>query len=146
MPTLMEFEAIWDTGATKSVITQKVIDGCGLAATGMAKVQGVHGGWVNRETYLVNIGLPNKVMMSGVIVTKGEMASTDVLIGMDVITMGDFSVTNCQGLTKFSFRAPSIEHIDYVEQANKLRAQASPSTRRAPSKPRAERRREKFGR
>ncbi len=60
-PVIREFEAIWDTGATNSVITQTVIDACGLVATGMAQVHGVHG-VAQSETYLVNIALPNKVI------------------------------------------------------------------------------------
>jgi uncharacterized protein YecA (UPF0149 family) len=42
----------------------------------------------------------------------------DVLIGMDIITLGDFSVTNFQGNTCMSFRVPSLHQIDYVEEAN----------------------------
>lgn len=104
----------------------------------MAKVHGVHGER-SAETYLVSIALPNRVIFHGVRVTKGELPDAKVLIGMDIIGMGDFSVTNSEGITKFSYRTPSIAHIDYVEQANKLSAQARPESR-------AERRRAKFGR
>ena len=31
-PTLKQFTAVWDTGATSSVITQQVVDACDLAA------------------------------------------------------------------------------------------------------------------
>lgn len=43
IPQLIEFDAIWDTGATASVITQRVVDACGLQPIGMMQVQGVHG-------------------------------------------------------------------------------------------------------
>ena len=36
-----------------------------------------------------------------------------VLIGMDIINLGDFAVTNKNGRTAFSFRTPSIEYIDF---------------------------------
>jgi len=108
----------------------------------MAKVHGVHGER-SAETYLVNIALPNRVMFSSIRVTKGDIPDADILIGMDIIGMGDFSVTNCQGITKFSYRTPSIEHIDYVEQVNKLNAQKA---RQAQPSTRAERRRQRFGR
>ena len=105
----------------------------------MAKVSGVH--WEQlAETYLVNIALPNKVIFHSVRVTKGQIRDGDVLIGMDIIGMGDFSVTNSGGITKFSYRTPSIEHIDYVEQAKAVQqAQQPPRSR-------AERRRAKLGR
>jgi hypothetical protein len=138
----VEFNAIWDTGATNSVITQAVIDGCGLAPTGMAQVHGVHG-IQPTETYLVNIALPNGVTFMSLRVSKGSIRDADVLIGMDIINQGDFSVTNCDGHSQFSYRTPSIEHIDYVGQAKALRQaqQAQPHLQS-----RAERRRAKMGR
>jgi hypothetical protein len=110
---MSQFDAIWDTGATNCVISQAVIDQCGLVATGITQVHGVHGP-AQSETYLVNIGLPNAVLFPGVRVTRGELVSgADMLIGMDIINRGDFAVTNYGGLTKFSFRVPSQEHIDF---------------------------------
>ncbi|MCH7484735.1 MAG: retroviral-like aspartic protease family protein [Chloroflexi bacterium] len=121
---------IWDTGATNSVISRAVIDACGLAPTGMTRVHGVHGS-AEAETYLVNIALPNMVIFSAVRVTKGDIGGVDVLVGMDIISSGDFSVTNCDGITKFSYRTPSIEHIDYAEQAGAIRAAKEPPPNRA---------------
>jgi hypothetical protein len=102
----------------------------------MAQVHGVHG-LAQAETYLVNIALPNKVVFTGVRVTKGDIGGADILIGMDIILQGDFSVTNYGGVTKFSYRTPSIEHIDYAAQAGEIRkAKERPANR-------AERRRAK---
>jgi hypothetical protein len=113
-PTPVEFNAIWDTGATGSVITQKVVDACGLQPTGMTHVRGVAGISVS-EKYLINLNLnSNAIRFPSVEVTKGELGEIDVLIGMDVIATGDFSVTNANGVTVFSFRIPSQKHIDYV--------------------------------
>ena len=136
-PPAVEFDAIWDTGATNSVISQVVIDKCGLKPTGMAQVHAVNKvSW--SETYLTNIILPNAVTCVGVRVTRGKIPGTEMLIGMDIINKGDFSVTNCDGHSQFSYRTPSIEHIDYVEQAKALQ-QSQRQTR-------AERRRAKMGR
>jgi len=112
--TRKEFNAIWDTGATKSVITQTVVDQCGLKSTGIAQVH-TASGTDKVETYLVSIFLPNKVVIPGVVVTKGKIVGKDVLIGMDIIGRGDFAVTNKDGETVFSFRMPSIECIDFVK-------------------------------
>lgn len=113
---MVEFDAIWDTGATSSVITQAVVDACRLVATGMAVVQHVDG-VSQQETYLVNIGLPNQVGYPAVRVTKGNLPEgADVLIGMNIISTGDFAVTNYNGVTKFSFRVPSVAHIDFVAE------------------------------
>ena len=116
----MQFVAIWDTGATGSVITQAVVDACGLAPTGITTVHHVHGS-EQAETYLVNIALPQNVIFPGVRVTKGVLAgNADILIGMNIINKGDFAVTNLNGLTKFSFRLPSKVHIDFVEEDARL--------------------------
>ena len=104
--------AIWDTGATVSGITQKVVDSCGLSAIGWSEVTGVHGTQPS-EAYLVNILLLNQVRVPNVRVTKGDFTNGDVLIGMDIISH-DFAVTNYNGATCFSFRVPSMECIDFV--------------------------------
>ncbi len=110
------FKAIWDTGATSSVITQKVIDQCGLKATGMTEVHTAQGPSTT-ETFLVGIFLPNDVVFPAVKVSRGVIRDFDVLIGMDIIGRGDFAVTNKDGKTVFSFRMPSMECIDFVKQS-----------------------------
>jgi hypothetical protein len=117
------FKALWDTGATGSVVTQKVVDKCGLKATGMVTMIGVHGKKPT-NTFLVDLLLPNGVNVTNVTVALGELAGADLLIGMDIITTGDFSITNVGGSTVFSFRIPSLRKIDYVEEAKAQVAQA----------------------
>jgi len=114
-PPTNKFVAIWDTGATSSVITQNVINKCGLLPTGMTNVH-TASGQTSCHTFLACITLPNKVGFSSVRVTEGKIAGADVLIGMDIISAGDFAVSNYRGKTKFSFRAPSLASIDFVKE------------------------------
>ena len=100
------------------MISQTVVDACGLAPISRTKVTGVHG-TEESDVYLVNIRLPNNVEFPGLRVTQGEFGDADIIIGMDVITKGDFTVTTYNGVTKFSFRVPSEEHIDFVPAANR---------------------------
>ena len=66
--------------------------------------------------------LPNKVQIPGVLVSECSDANDfGVIIGMDIITQGDFSITNVDGKTIASFRLPSIETIDYVKVLQKLK-------------------------
>jgi predicted aspartyl protease len=115
-PPSKEFKAIWDTGATNSVITRKVIEECGLEPIGMVEAHTVAGTKAS-NSYLVNIGLPNRVLAPGIRVTEGEIyGDYDILIGMDIISHGDFAFTNKNGKSTFSFRIPSLERIDFVEE------------------------------
>lgn len=112
-------KAIWDTGASGSAITKKVAQQLGLVATGMAQVNTANG-IATQNTYTIDIGLPNKVIIQGIIATEIDAlaAGCDALIGMDVITLGDFSITNHNGSTCMSFRVPSGHEIDYVKNLN----------------------------
>lgn len=121
-PPVVQFDAIWDTGATNSCVTQAVIDACGLVPIGIAQVHGV-GGATTEEAFLVNIYLPSGVVFGGLRVTRGRFVGGDILIGMDVMNQGDFAVTNHGGITKFSFRIPSQKHIDFFEQHQALQKQ-----------------------
>ena len=114
-PPFKKFQAIWDTGATNSVITQKVVDACRLKPIGMKDVKSVHG-LKRAETFLVNIRLPSAVAATDVEVTLGDLDDAQMLIGMDIITAGDFAITNVGGKTVFSFRIPSTKTIDFVKQ------------------------------
>jgi hypothetical protein len=49
---------------------------------------------------MVNYYLPNKVMIPMLRVTEAPLHDIDILIGMDIISQGDFIVTNYQGKTK----------------------------------------------
>ena len=106
---------VWDTGATGSVITQKVVDSLGIKPIGMTNVNTADGQSIS-PVYLVDFVFPNKVVIQGLRVTLGKLANFDALIGMDVINVGDFSITNVGGKTKMSFRTPSMVEIDYVEE------------------------------
>lgn len=113
-----KFDAIWDTGATNSVISQKVVDALGLVPVSMVEVRGVNS--TDRSpVYLVNIILPSKVICPAVAVTRGGIPGADALIGMDVITWGDFHISNVGGKTVMSFRVPSRDLINYVVDLEK---------------------------
>ncbi len=57
------------------------------------------------------------VVVQGVTVTEGVLhGDIELLIGMDIITLGDFTVTNIDGKTKMSFGMPSIHSYDYVQK------------------------------
>jgi hypothetical protein len=132
---ILEFRAVWDTGASGTVITQRVADALGLLPTGMVVVHGVHG-QKETETFLVNAYLPPNVMFPALRVTKGDLQGFDILIGMDIIGTGDFAVTNVGGKTVLSFRCPSSQEIDFVKDLGAARIKAMIKNRPASQVPR----------
>ena len=110
-------EALWDTGATNTTISKKVVSDLELIPTGKRPIRTPSGESVY-NTYLVNIILPNNVMVEGIDVCESEIGNQGigVLIGMDIIGKGDFAVSNYDGKTVFTFRTPSIKLTDYVQQ------------------------------
>lgn len=112
-PPIKKYTGLWDTGASGTVITKKVVDDLKLLPVGKTKVNHADGESIV-NVYYVNIFLPNQVGFKFVKVTEGKLGNIDILIGMDIITKGDFAVTNFGGKTTFTFRVPSLEEIDFV--------------------------------
>ncbi|MFA6992465.1 MAG: retropepsin-like aspartic protease, partial [Candidatus Gracilibacteria bacterium] len=112
---IKEYKAIWDTGATHSVITSKIVQDLNLKPVGMAIVHTANG-QANQKQYMVNLYLPSQVMVGMLRVTEAPLHEADVLIGMDIISKGDFCVTNFQGKTVLTFRMPSCGEIDFVKE------------------------------
>jgi hypothetical protein len=121
VPTPLRTHALWDTGASRSVIAKSVVTKLGLLPSGQTRVHhGGDAGISESPTYVVNFVLPNTVGVAGVVVTEfnPQHQEFEVLIGMDIINRGDLSLTHVSGLSCMSFRMPSCVKIDYVAEAN----------------------------
>jgi hypothetical protein len=104
----------WDTGATGTCISKELVQKLGLLPTGMVKVHTPSGvGTMNK--YMINLILNNEVRILNLPVMDSEIGKQgiDVLIGMDIISLGDFAISNYDKKTQFSFRIPSQEHVEY---------------------------------
>ena len=115
-PRLLKCDALWDTGATISAITEDVAKALELRSEASFEIYHAQGS-STVPFYHVDFGLPNGETVEGVMVSQGVLKGCDVIIGMDIINKGDFAVTNRDGITVFSFRMPSIVHIDFEEQS-----------------------------
>ena len=115
-----KYNAIWDTGATNSVITNKVAVELGLTPIGFTEVNHAEGVTHNVPVYLVNIELPNNVGFPFIRVTEGKLGDVDVLIGMDIIKSGDFKIENGGGQTNFTFSVPPAEPIPVLKATDPI--------------------------
>ena len=113
----VEAKAIWDTGASCSLITPEIAAKLNLKPISKTMMSTPSDKSVPSNVYLINIHLPNNVIIEYIQALEGTPCGCDMLIGMDVITMGDFAVTNYNGRTMFSFRTPSIAEIDFTQHS-----------------------------
>ncbi len=107
------WKAIWDTGATSSCISQKVVDELGLISEGYQDIYTASGPSLV-QTFYINIWLTDDIVVDNLLVPCVDLGeNAEVLIGMDVICRGDMALTNYKGETVFSFRIPSKKVIDF---------------------------------
>ncbi|MDR1016213.1 MAG: retroviral-like aspartic protease family protein [Coriobacteriales bacterium] len=111
--TFVELTALWDTGATNTVISHDVVKRLGLFSIGT--VPTIHAGGIGRaHKYMVSLILPKGIEFPALKVTDAPLIGFDMLIGMDIITQGDFSLSEQNGTTCFSFRVPSLAEMDFT--------------------------------
>jgi hypothetical protein len=111
-----QYNAIWDTGATGTCINKKIANDLNLKPIDVKKMNTV-GGVIDSNIYIVNIIFLNGQMKVGVRVAEGIISGGDVLIGMDIITDGDFVITNLNNQTVFSFQIPSTGDLSFHDSA-----------------------------
>ena len=107
-------KAVWDTGAQGTSISFALANEMQLVQTAEIILNGVTGSCSCR-VFLISLFLPNDIVIPELQVSEcpGDIGC-DVLIGMDIITMGDFAISHRHGHTVFSYRIPSIERIDFT--------------------------------
>ena len=109
----MSADTIWDTGSSVSVISERLAAELHLEPSGVTKISGIENRPFEANTYLVNIEFPNGVLAKYTTVVESPMVLYDLLIGMDVISEGDFVLSHDSGNTVFSFRYPSEGEIKF---------------------------------
>ena len=110
-------KALWDTGATDCCVSQDVVRQLSLISTGKANIT-TPNQTSERDTYLVDVSLPNNVRVNDLCVIDSNIEKQNIgmLIGMNIINLGDFTVSNFQDKTTFAFRIPSESITDYAKQ------------------------------
>ena len=117
-----EFPALVDTGATNTCISNEIASQLKLVPTGTVENHTANGK-ATVNTFVVDLVLcggrvhiqRNRVLE----VDLNEQAGIEMLIGMDVLRHGDFIITNKDGVTRASFRVPSILSTDFVPEVNR---------------------------
>jgi hypothetical protein len=120
--------AIWDTGAMRSVITPEVVKSLNQPYVDFITVTGVNN--VSRApVVVVSVILPNSIRITGLKAVVCDMRQgIDMLIGMDIISMGDLAISNGGDKTFFSFAIPPFPgRIDFVDKVEELNRKKGPA-------------------
>lgn len=96
-------KVLWDTGATVTVISELLVDRLGLIPIDFMRVSGFDGKPKLRNVYKVDIILNENIRFNRVSVIDAPLITSDVLIGMDVISNGDFHITHEDTSTILTF-------------------------------------------
>lgn len=95
----------WDTGASQTCISKELIQRMNLKPVGVGNVTTTIG---ERQTkaYIINLVINKEVKISDLLVIEADIGEQgiDILIGMDVISLGDFAVSNYEKQTYFFFQ------------------------------------------
>lgn len=113
----LKIMAFWDTGAGISLIRPEVARELNLQPVSMTTISTPTSKDEPCNVYLINLYLPNHVVVQKVHVVEGIPSGCKMLIGMDIISLGDFAVSNFKGRTMFSFRMPSMSEIDFCKHS-----------------------------
>ncbi len=119
------FMGVWDTGATNTVISQKIIDVLGLVDIVDEVDTHSADGPGKADAYYVHVLLPNGVHFSALRVLKMNIRE-DLLIGMDIIGVGDSCLTNKNGKTVLTYEWPAYHQYDFVKQVNSSKKHSPP--------------------
>jgi len=122
--TPIEATALWDTGAIVTCIKPWLKDKLNLRLLNTQTLLAGVGGEINAHITLVNIQLMCDVEIYDCPVYVADFpGDEDILIGMDIINMGDFVVCDTDGKTSFSFTIPPLPErtnfVDMVRTTNK---------------------------
>ena len=111
----IKVDAMWDTGANFTAINSRIVKELGLPCLGKAGVGGILGEQKISSIYLLNIYLPNNDKYT-IKVMEAQPKNCDILIGMDIISKGNFAISCYENKTTFTFCYPSFGKIDFNKQ------------------------------
>ena len=104
---MMPVRALWDTSSAQSCISNDVVKLIDPIRKSKEKTASAEGDIV-KEMFSISISISDEITFRDVTVEKKDLSEkgVDMLIGMDIISRGDFEVRNYNGLTQFAFRIP----------------------------------------
>ena len=112
-------DALWDTGASISAITPVIMNKLKVTPVDKKTIAGIHSTQTVDIVY-ITVELPNSVIKKNIEVAVCNIPSNvGMILGMDIILLGDFALSNGNSQTLFSFAAPPFkEKTDFSKRQN----------------------------
>lgn len=107
--------SLWDTGCPVSTISQRMAVKLHLPVIDSGIVATISGN-STVPYYEVDVLLPGGMAIGHLKVMAGDLNGFDLLVGMDIIRMGSFAVSNLHGNTVMTFQVPSDKVLNFVSQ------------------------------
>lgn len=144
-----EFSALWDTGATTTMVAPRVVQAANLDECGYMSVTGVHGETRDLKAYRAAIVLSEKPLLTpdentiafheakvAMFERDDQIRGVDVIIGMDLMLCGDFWVSGTNGERWFSFCYPATgTRISITAERNESPVPTTAQHRAIPTAP-----------
>jgi len=100
----VEFRALWDTGAVVSCISLSAAERLGMKKQDDARIAGADNNPFSAPVFCVCIRMDSYIIPYHTVVgLPMDGLGHDVIVGMDIISRGDFSIINSRGGTVMSF-------------------------------------------
>ena len=111
--------ALWDTGASVSAITPDIMNKLNVTPVDKKTIAGIHSTQVVDIVY-ITVELPNGVIKRNIETAVCNIPSNvGMILGMDIILLGDLALSNGNSQTLFSFAYPPFkEKIDFSKRRN----------------------------
>ncbi len=114
-PPVEGLTAIWNTGSPVSLISSALAQKLGSTPVGIANINSKNGKILTPK-HIINISLPDAFVVTDILVTEFPCTEDKLIIGMDVIGLGDFAISQSEGNMIFSFQVPSSHALDFVNE------------------------------
>ena len=95
-------EAMWDTGSQFTFLSPRIINVLQLKPTGRMGLSGINGE-SEADVYTVHVVLPSGDAVINVEALGSDYSDYDVIIGMDIIMLGEFHFDRVDDHHVFSF-------------------------------------------
>lgn len=108
----------WDCGSTRSSISQELVKKLNMQPCGKSSTTSITDS-ISTNVYEIILVLHDTLEIPMIVdaVSNIHITGIDMLIGMEVISLGDFAISTYDNKTCFSFRCPSNGLIDFTKNS-----------------------------